>query len=133
MLNIFISIFLFYYYLFYYNLILHFFYVLFHLHNKNPHIIITIYFYKNAEKIYSENKDKVKVVIGHSAGGSAALQLHQKYNDIIPITYNAPVFAISNGLSDVDKSLKPLRFVTRFDPVSAFDYQARITDHYTDT
>ena len=88
--------------------------------------------YKNAEKIYNENKDKVKVVIGHSAGGSAALQLHQKYNDIIPITYNAPVFAISNGLSDVDKSLKPLRFVTRFDPVSAFDYQARITDRKFD-
>ena len=46
--------------------------------------------YKNAEKICNENKDKVKVVIGHSAGGSAALQLHQKYpNDIVPITYNA--------------------------------------------
>ena len=89
--------------------------------------------YKNAEKIYNENKDKVKVVIGHSAGGSAALQLHQTYpNDVIPITYNAPVFAISNGLSDVDKSLKPLRFVTRFDPVSAFDYQARVTDRKFD-
>ncbi len=48
---------------------------------------------------HREISNKVKVVIGHSAGGSAALQLQQKYpNDIIPITYNAPVFAISNGL-----------------------------------
>ena len=57
---------------------------------------------------------------------------YTKKNDIIPITYNAPVFAISNGLSDVDKSLRPLRFVTRVDPVSAFDYQARITDREFD-
>ncbi len=89
--------------------------------------------YKNAEKIHNENKEKVKIVIGHSAGGSAALQLHQKYpNDIIPITYNAPVFSIANGLSDVDKSLKPFVFVTRFDPVSALDYQARVTERKFD-
>ena len=36
--------------------------------------------YKNIEPIFKNNKD-INVIVGHSAGGSAALELEKKYNN----------------------------------------------------
>ena len=49
--------------------------------------------YKNAEKFYNENKENIDTVVGHSAGGIAAIKLAKNHSDsdITPITYNAPV------------------------------------------
>ena len=47
---------------------------------------------KNAEDVIKNNPD-IDTVVGHSAGGSAALELEQNYpNRFTSITYNAPVF-----------------------------------------
>ena len=82
---------------------------------------------KNAEKFYDENKENITTVIGHSAGGSAALELGKHYPDITPITYNAPVFARANYKSYINPDNLPLRFTSGFDPVSMFDYDSRVT------
>ena len=85
--------------------------------------------YKKLDKAFNENDD-VNVVVGHSAGGSAVLELKRNYpdRDITPITYNAPVFARPNLLHEFGPDEdKPLRFTSAFDPVSMFDYDSRVT------
>lgn len=86
--------------------------------------------YKNIEPVFKED-DNIDYVVGHSAGGSATLELENNFPDrkITSITYNAPVF--ERGTSDIMDVLKddnkPLRFASGFDPVSAFDMNARTT------
>ena len=83
--------------------------------------------YKNAEIFYNENKNDIDNVIGHSAGGSATLELKKHYPEINPITYNAPVFARANPDSYINTDNLPMRFTTGLDPVSMFDYDSRTT------
>ena len=75
-----------------------------------------------------EADPSISVVVGHSAGGSAALELARKYPDrgVAPITYNAPVFerADPNVWASGEH---PLRFAISGDPVSAFDMNAATT------
>ena len=66
-------------------------------------------------------------MVGHSAGGSAALELERHYPNITPITYNAPVFAQANPESYINPDNLPLRFTSGLDPVSMFDYDSRTT------
>ena len=83
--------------------------------------------YQRAAEALEANPE-ISVVVGHSAGGSAALELAQKYPDrgITPISYNAPVFEMVNSTwGDPDKA--PLRFAVAGDPVSAFDANAQTT------
>ena len=49
--------------------------------------------YKNADEVIKNNPD-IDTVIGHSAGGSAALELEKNHTDrhINSVTCNAPVF-----------------------------------------
>ena len=88
--------------------------------------------YKNIEPVFKENED-IDYVVGHSAGGSATLELEKNFPDrkITTVIYNAPVFARRNPLatifSDDDSKdySKPLRFTSAWDPVSMFDYDSR--------
>ena len=66
-------------------------------------------------------------MVGHSAGGSAALELERHYPNITPITYNTLVFARANPESYINPDNLPLRFTSGFDPVSMFDYDSRVT------
>ena len=70
----------------------------------------------------------ISVVVGQSAGGSAALELARKYPDrgITPITYNAPVLEMTNSTWG-DPETAPLRFAVAGDPVSALDANAQTT------
>ena len=49
--------------------------------------------YKNIDPVF-KNNPQIDDVVGHSAGGSATLELKKNYPDrkITSITYNAPVF-----------------------------------------
>ena len=76
-------------------------------------------------------KYDIDTVIGHSAGGSAALEFKNNCpdRDITPITYNAPVFerASTNIIDAIVDDNKPLRFSSGWDQVSMFDYNSRVT------
>ena len=82
--------------------------------------------YRNIEPIY-KNNPQIDYVVGHSAGGSATLELEKAYPDrkITSITYNAPVFETGDPNSYFDENKKPMRFTTTGDPVSMFDINAR--------
>jgi hypothetical protein len=86
--------------------------------------------YKNIEPVFKENGD-IDYVVGHSAGGSATLELENNFPDrkITSITYNAPVFekASTDIMDDLRDDNKPMRFASGFDPVSMFDMNARTT------
>ena len=84
--------------------------------------------YKNIEPIYKDNP-QIDYVVGHSAGGSAALELEKNYPNrkITSITYNAPIFETGDPNSYFDENKKPMRFAVSGDPVSMFDINARTT------
>jgi pimeloyl-ACP methyl ester carboxylesterase len=86
--------------------------------------------YKNIEPVFKED-DNIDYVVGHSAGGSATLELQNNLPDrkITSVTYNAPVFerASTDITADLRNDNKPLRFASGFDPVSALDMNARTT------
>jgi triacylglycerol esterase/lipase EstA (alpha/beta hydrolase family) len=84
--------------------------------------------YKNIEPVFRDDKD-INTVIGHSAGGSAALELEKNYPDrkITSITYNAPVFERADPEKLLNKDKKPMRFAVSGDPVSMFDMNAQTT------
>ena len=68
--------------------------------------------YKNAEKALIDNPE-ITQVIGHSAGGSAALQLEKDYPNkgLTSITYSTPVFSIADIKQVVGKPEdRPMRF-----------------------
>ncbi len=83
--------------------------------------------YKNAEKALIDNPE-ITQVIGHSAGGSAALQLERDYSNknLTSVTYSAPVFSIANIKQIVGKQEdKPMRFFHPGDLVSSMDMNAQ--------
>ena len=85
--------------------------------------------YKNIEPVFKNNKD-IDYVVGHSAGGSAALQLEKKFNQdrkITSVTYNAPVFETGDPNKVFNEDMRPLRFAIAGDPVSMFDMNAQTT------
>jgi hypothetical protein len=84
--------------------------------------------YKNIEPIFVEDK-AIDYVVGHSAGGSATLELGQNFpnRNITTVTYNAPVFEMADGGKWVDEDRKPLRFAVAGDPVSMLDSNAQTT------
>lgn len=73
--------------------------------------------YKDANNFLKQNPD-VKQLIGHSMGGSVALQLNKDYNNKFETrTYSAPVFDITpNHDNESDNE----RFRTFGDPVAFF-------------
>ena len=84
--------------------------------------------YKNVEPVFRDDKD-IDMVIGHSAGGSAALELEKNYTDrkITSVTYNAPVFERADYNKVINEDMKPMRFAISGDPVSMFDMNAQTT------
>ena len=76
-----------------------------------------------------EADPSISVVVGHSAGGSAALELARKYSKrgIVPITYNTPVFEMADPDVWGSPDKAPLRFAVAGDPVSALDANAQTT------
>ena len=67
--------------------------------------------------------------MGHSAGGSATLELEKNYPDrkITSITYNAPIFERADPEKCFNENKQPMRFAVSGDPVSMFDMNARTT------
>ena len=85
--------------------------------------------YKNIEPIFKEDKN-IDYVVGHSAGGSAALELENNFKkdrQITSVTYNAPVFERGDPDKVFNEDMRPLRFAISFDPVSMFDMNAQTT------
>ena len=84
--------------------------------------------YKNIEPVF-KNNPQIDYVVGHSAGGSAALELEKTYPDrkITSITYNAPVFERADPNKILNENQRPMRFAISGDPVSAFDMNAQTT------
>ena len=80
--------------------------------------------YKDANSFLKRNTD-VKELIGHSMGGSVALQLNKDYNNQFETrTYSAPVFdVLPNNNNDPENE----RFKTLGDPVAIFDNNARVS------
>ena len=79
--------------------------------------------YKNAEPIFLNNPN-INYVVGHSAGGSAALELEKNYTDrkMTSVTYNAPVLEQTGRPAQ-----PPMRFAIMGDPVSLLDRNAQTT------
>lgn len=81
--------------------------------------------YKRAEPAF-EADPNITTVVGHSAGGSAALELQKRHPErgVTPVTYAAPVFSPLrwDQLAEEDQ---PLRFRVVGDPVAALDQNAR--------
>jgi len=82
--------------------------------------------YKNADEVF-KNDESIDYVVGHSAGGSAALELEKNYpkRHITSITYSAPVFERADPEKILNKEKAPLRFTHVGDVVSAFDMNAQ--------
>ena len=77
--------------------------------------------YKDADKFLKKNSD-VKELIGHSMGGSVALQLNKDYNNKFETrTYSAPVFDV---LPHNDSNTDNERYRTFGDPIAIFDNNA---------
>ena len=84
--------------------------------------------YKNIEPVFKDNP-QINYVVGHSAGGSATLELEKNHPErtITSITYNAPVFEYANLEKLLNEDKKPMRFAITGDPVSMFDFNAQTT------
>lgn len=70
-------------------------------------------------KTLKENPN-VKHIVGHSLGGSVALELQKNYPQYTTRTYSAPV--VDFGILNKDQAAE--RYRNRFDPVSIFDRRA---------
>ena len=82
--------------------------------------------YKNADEVF-KNDQSIDYVVGHSAGGSAALELEKNYptRHMTSITYSAPVFETADYEKITNRDKAPLRFSHVGDVVSAFDMNAQ--------
>ncbi len=89
--------------------------------------------YKNIEPAFQEDKS-IDYVVGHSAGGSATLELERNFPEtkITSVTYNAPVFEQADPDKLLDEDKKHMRFATSGDPVSMFDMNAQTTSKAPD-
>lgn len=74
--------------------------------------------YKQVEKALKANPN-IKRVVGHSLGGSVALELQKRSPKLESRTYGAPVWNPMGGEGDVD------RYRNWGDPFSVFDRSAR--------
>ena len=84
--------------------------------------------YKNIDPVF-KNNPQIDYVVGHSAGGSATLELEKNYPDrkITSITYNALIFERADPEKYFNENKQPMRFAVSGDPVSMFDMNARTT------
>ena len=84
--------------------------------------------YKNIDPVFKDNP-QIDYVVGHSAGGSAALELEKNYPDrkITSITYNSPIFERADPEKYFNENKQPMRFAVSGDPVTMFDMNARTT------
>ena len=73
--------------------------------------------YQAAEKALKANPN-IKRVVGHSLGGSVALELQKNYSGLESRTYGAPVWDPTGSDGKVE------RYRNWFDPVSVFDRSA---------
>ena len=78
--------------------------------------------YKEAHTAFQANPN-IKLVVGHSLGGSVALELQKQYPHLDSRTYGAPVFDIF-GKDARTKQSKIDRYRNYLDPVSIFDRSA---------
>ena len=82
--------------------------------------------YINASKVLKEHPE-IKQVVGHSQGGSIALELQKEHPEFKTTVYGAPVFdplgldAYRHGYGNID------RYANAGDPVSMFDASAHVT------
>ena len=83
--------------------------------------------YKRAEPAFKADP-RINMVIGHSAGASAAFELERNFPDrkVTTVSYGAPVFSPMSFDQLAGKN-QPLRFKVVGDPVAAFDSNARTT------
>jgi pimeloyl-ACP methyl ester carboxylesterase len=82
--------------------------------------------YKRAEPALKADPE-ITTVIGHSAGGTAALELEKAFpGRVTSITYGAPVFSPMNP-GQLKEADQPLRFKVVGDPVAILDENARVT------
>ena len=75
--------------------------------------------YKDAEELIKQNPN-IDRVVGHSLGGSVALELAKNY-DVETRTYMAPV--VDTGL--FNQGMQPERYRNNNDPISMFDRGAK--------
>jgi hypothetical protein len=77
--------------------------------------------YKNIDKVYRDDS-RIDYVVGHSAGGSAALELEKQYPNrkITSITYSSPVFSPFDYNQFKNSDEQSLRFNHPGDIVSNF-------------
>ena len=68
----------------------------------------------------------IKRVVGHSQGGSVALELQQHHPDLMCRTYNAPIVDLKELIANSDNS-NVERYRTNGDLVSALDTSANTT------
>ena len=79
--------------------------------------------YQQAEKVLKENK-QITRLIGHSLGGSVALQLEKDYDQVqFTRTYGAPVL----DMTEHEMDPKVERYRNLLDPISVFDNAANIS------
>lgn len=75
--------------------------------------------YGELERVFHETQ--FKRVVGHSMGGSVALEFQRSHPEVESVTYGAPVVSFSSSSN---------RHRDVFDPVSMFDFGAD-SNHYT--
>ena len=83
--------------------------------------------YKRAEPVFKADPN-IATVVGHSAGGTAALELEKRFpgRGVTSVTYGAPVFSPMRA-DQLRQEDRPLRFKVVGDPVAALDENARTT------
>ena len=86
--------------------------------------------YKMAKEALQDNPQVTRVV-GHSLGGSVALELQKEFPNLQSRTYGAPVFE-PTGLERWQKG-NVERFANMYDPVTIFDNSATRTNQTSST
>ena len=84
--------------------------------------------YQHIEPVFRDDED-IDMVIGHSAGGSATLELEKNYPNRkrTSVTRNAPSFETADPNNILNEDVKPMRFAIAGDPVSMLDMNAQTT------
>ena len=97
---------------------------------KYQQVILKIVKFMRILNLFLEMIKISDYVVGHSAGGSATLELEKNYPDrkITSVTYNSPIFETVDPNKILNpRYARPLRFAIAGDPVSMFDMNAQTT------
>ena len=80
--------------------------------------------YKRMDDYLIKNPN-IDTIIGHSAGGAAALEKARHDKRYSTITYNSPTFDADMFTKHNVVKKKTSRYANMFDPVAMFDFQAQ--------